>query len=150
MKQIALILLMVCTSIVAFSETVKDSTQQVLIYDDMSNVTIYQDSAITQLMIRKCKGILTEVHQTQGYRLQIYASNAQQQAKSEAYALKENIEKSIDLPIYLLVEPPFWKVRIGNFANRENANAYKETFLKHFPELQGSTYVVPDQIEYIL
>jgi hypothetical protein len=37
-------------------------------------------------------------------------------------------------------------VRIGNFLTREEANNYRMTFVVQYPELQGSTYVVPDKI----
>jgi hypothetical protein len=50
------------------------------------------------------------------------------------------------MPVYTLSEPPFWKVRIGNFETREEANHYKTVLLQLFPELVGSTYVVPDKI----
>ena len=81
-----------------------------------------------------------------GFRVQIYASNAQQKAKQEAFELHQRIETQIDVPVYTLSEPPFWKVRIGNFLNREEANTYKATLLELFPELTGSTYIVPDKI----
>ena len=67
-------------------------------------------------------------------------------AKKEASELQLRIEALIDVPVYTISEPPFWKVRIGNFETRDSANEYKNTFLQLFPELTGSTYVVPDKI----
>ena len=81
-----------------------------------------------------------------GFRVQVYASNAQQVAKNEALILKQNIAEILEIPIYAISEPPFWKVRLGNFRTRDEANAYKEIFLTQFPEMVGSTYVVPDKI----
>ena len=37
-------------------------------------------------------------------------------------------------------------MRIGNFLTREDANAYKDVLLNMFPDMVGSTYVVPDKI----
>lgn len=48
--------------------------------------------------------------------------------------------------MYVISEPPFWKVRIGNFRTRDEANQYKKTLLDLYPELQSSTYVVPDKV----
>ena len=45
-----------------------------------------------------------------------------------------------------MTEPPFWKVRLGDFLTREEANAFKLQVVKFFPELQGSTYIVPDLV----
>ena len=60
--------------------------------------------------------------------------------------LQQRIESVLSVPVYALSEPPFWKVRLGNFKTREDANAYKEVFLDMFPDMVGSTYVVPDKI----
>ena len=112
----------------------------------MARVTVHQDSAITQLMLDKRLGYVRGEQIKEGFRVQIYASNRQQLAKKEASELQLRIEALIDVPVYTISEPPFWKVRIGNFETRDSANEYKNTFLQLFPELTGSTYVVPDKI----
>ena len=117
-----------------------------LIIDDMARVTVHQDPAITQLMLDKRLGYVRGEQIKEGFRVQIYASNRQQLAKKEASELQLRIEALIDVPVYTISEPPFWKVRIGNFETRDSANEYKNTFLQLFPELTGSTYVVPDKI----
>ncbi|MBQ5387871.1 MAG: SPOR domain-containing protein [Paludibacteraceae bacterium] len=124
----------------------KDSIEVILITDDMPNAIVHQDSSIRELMLNKRIGYVRGEQLKEGFRVQIYASNNQQQAKKEATELQQRIENLIDIPIYTLSEPPFWKVRIGNFENREEANVYKNTLLQLFPELTGSTYVVPDKI----
>jgi len=118
----------------------------VLLTEVMAHAVVHQDSAITRLMRDKRLGVQRGQQEADGFRLQVYASNAQQTAKNEALLLQQRLENKIDMPVYALSEPPFWKVRIGNFRTREDANAYKEVFLQYFPDLQGSTYVVPDKI----
>ena len=81
-----------------------------------------------------------------GYRLQVFSSNQQQSAKNRALLLQQDLSGQLKEPVYAISEPPFWKVRIGNFLTREEANNYRMTFIAQFPELQGSTYVVPDKI----
>ncbi len=125
---------------------VKEDVPVVLLTEVMEHAVVYQDSAITQLMRDKRLGIQRGQQEADGFRLQVYASNAQQSAKNEALLLQQRLEGEIDVPVYALSEPPFWKVRIGNFRTREEANAYKEVFLQYFPDLQGGTYVVPDKI----
>lgn len=124
----------------------KDSIEVILITDNMPNAVVHQDSSIRELMLNKRIGYVRGEQVKEGFRVQIYASNNQQQAKKEATELQQRVENLIDIPIYTLSEPPFWKVRIGNFENREEANVYKNTLLQLFPELTGSTYVVPDKI----
>lgn len=127
--------------------TQRDSLPDVtLITEVMQHAVIHQDTAITQLMRDKRLGIRRGQQEADGFRLQVYASNAQQTAKNEALLLQQRLEETVDIPVYTLSEPPFWKVRLGNFRTRDEANAYKEIFLQSFPDLQGSTYVVPDKI----
>ena len=91
--------------------------------------------------------VATFVEKYQGTPLaRSLASNRQQQAKNEALQLQQQMEPLLNMPIYALSEPPFWKVRVGNFKTREEANAYKDIFLNAFPHMSGSTYVVPDKI----
>jgi hypothetical protein len=123
-----------------------DSIYLPLIVDDMPYAVVHQDSMVTRLMQDKRVGYTRGEQLIDGFRVQIYASNSQQQAKKEAAELQQRIEPLIDIPVYTLSEPPFWKVRIGNFHTREAANEYKNLFLQLFPELIGSTYIVPDKI----
>lgn len=123
-----------------------DTVSVVLLIDAMEFATVHQDSAITQLMKDKRLGIQRTPQEINGFRLQVYASNAQQTAKNEALVLQQQLSNTVNMPVYAVSEPPFWKVRLGNFRTREDANAYKEVFLQYFPNLQGSTYVVPDKI----
>lgn len=123
-----------------------DSMHITLIMDDMSNAIVHQDSTITQLMMDKVTGRVRGEQIIDGFRVQIYASNQQQVAKNESLMLQQRIEPLLDVPVYAISEPPFWKVRIGNFKTREEANTYKDILLNMFPEMVGSTYVVPDKI----
>ena len=66
------------------------------------------------------------------------------------------MRSKIDLPIYVSYVPPFWKVRIGDFATYVEAQEFKNNFVHQFefknnfvhqfPELMGDTYVVRDQV----
>ena len=117
-----------------------------LIIEEMAHAIVCQDSLVTQLMHDKRIGYVRGEQVKNGFRVQIYASNHQQVAKKEATELQQHIETAIDVPVYTISEPPFWKVRIGNFESRESANEYKAIFLQLFPELISSTYIVPDKI----
>lgn len=123
----------------------------VSIEDDMrENVTIHQDSAITRLIQDKILGASREQIQVSGYRVQIYSSNRQQTAKTEAFNLEKRLQDAeLQVPVYVLYNPPFWKVRIGDFRTQEEAKLMKEEVIRRMPELQGDTYVVRDQITVV-
>jgi hypothetical protein len=97
-------------------------------------------------LIDKYLGIERQQQEVKGFRVQVYASNQQQIAKNESILLQQEMEKKLSDPVYVISEPPFWKVRVGNFLTRDEANQHKESILELFPELQNSTYVVPDKI----
>lgn len=123
-----------------------DTVEVVLLTDVMANAVVHQDSLVRELMINKRLGIQRGVQEMNGYRVQVFSSNQQQSAKNRALLLQQDLSGQLKEPVYAISEPPFWKVRIGNFLTREEANNYRITFIAQFPELQGSTYVVPDKI----
>lgn len=126
--------------------TLVDSAKVVLIMDAMANARVHQDSAVIRMMEDKRTGRVRGEQIVDGFRVQVYASNRQQVSKNEALMLQQRIASALSVPVYALSEPPFWKVRLGNFKTREDANAYKDIFLNMFPDMAGSTYVVPDKI----
>lgn len=117
-----------------------------LITEVMENVTVHQDSAITQLLDQRINGA-AEIQEVPGYRVQIFSSNHQQTAKTDALTLEKMIQEEGQMPVYVLYTPPFWKVRLGNFQTMAEALEYKGIFIQQHPELQGDTYVVRDQIQ---
>lgn len=127
-------------------DSLQQDTIHTFILDDMPNVLVHQDSAITLLLEDKSYNRQRGQHQVSGFRVQVYASNTPQVAKNEALDLYETISSQVNMPVYVISEPPFWKVRLGDFLTREEAIEYKNQLNVLFPHLQGSTYVVPDQV----
>lgn len=127
-------------------DSLQQDTLHTFILDDMPNVLVHQDSAITLLLEDKSYNRQRGQHQVSGFRVQVYASNTPQVAKNEALDLYETISSQVNMPVYVISEPPFWKVRLGDFLTREEAIEYKNQLNILFPHLQGSTYVVPDQV----
>lgn len=134
------------STFVGDSVVVEDTLQVVLLTDVMENAIVHQDSTIRQLMIDKQMGIQRGKVEVDGFRVQVYSSNQQKTAKNEALLLQQKLEKSVNKTIYTISEPPFWKVRLGDFQTREEAVVYKNELIVQFPELQSSAYIVPDKI----
>lgn len=128
------------------SDTLQSDTLHTFILDAMPNVLVHQDSAITLLLEDKSYNRQRGQHQVSGFRVQVYASNTPQVAKNEALDLHETLSSQVSMAVYVISEPPFWKVRLGDFLTREEAIEYKNQLNVLFPHLQGSTYVVPDQV----
>jgi hypothetical protein len=75
-----------------------------------------------------------------GYRVQVIIS----QDENELIVIKNDLESSIKKKIYIIFELPNYKLRIGNFINRKEA----ENFQKKIVKLGYRTaWVVPTMIE---
>ena len=115
------------------------------ILDSLPGVQIVQDSIMHVLLEEAVNG-KHELVEMDGYRVQIYSSNQQQTAKSEALDLEQKLRNGISQSIYVQYLPPFWKVRLGDFRTYEEAKEYKKQFVAQYPELMGDTYIVRDKI----
>ena len=81
-----------------------------------------------------------EINLVKGYRVQIVIS----QNEKELQNLENEIQKSINEKIYIIFELPNYKLRVGNFLNRKEA----ENFQKIIVRLGYRTaWVVPTMIE---
>ena len=81
-----------------------------------------------------------EINFIKGYRVQIVIS----QNEKELQDVKIEIEKSIDEKTYIIFELPNYKLRVGNFLNRKEA----ENFQKKIVRLGYRTaWVVPTMFE---
>ena len=109
-------------------------------------VQVVQDSAMVMLLDEAVNG-KHELVEMDGYRVQIYSSNQQQTAKSEALDLEQELRDAVNQTIYVQYLPPFWKVRIGDFRTYDEARDYKKQFVALYPNLMGDTYIVRDKIQ---
>ena len=81
-----------------------------------------------------------EINLVKGYRVQIVISQNEQELQD----IKTEIEKSINEQIYIIFELPNYKLRVGNFVNRKEA----ENFQKKIVRLGYRTaWVIPTMIE---
>lgn len=122
------------------------TVQPNFILDDMPNAAFHQDEAITNLIKDRSIGFQRGQYQKSGFRVQVYTSNDSRVAKNEALELEEKLSSKVDVTVYVSSDPPFWKVRLGDFETRDEALRYKQIINEQFPELYDSTYVVPDTI----
>ena len=148
MKRITIIVLLV---LAAQQMRANDSLRIAMrpnLLDSMPGVEVLQDSAVAVLLQAAMQGKMEWV-EIDGYRVQIYSSNQQQVAKSEALELEAKIKDKINQTVYVLYMPPFWKVRLGDFRTYEEAKQYKKIFVDQFPSVMGDTYIVRDKIQVL-
>jgi len=131
------------------NETTNETDIFTMLQEDKNggNIIINQDSSITNLVLKdielnsKVKGI------PDGFRIQIISVSGRN-AREESTQAKEkflSIYPDFDYQqIYTLYEPPFFKVRVGNYRDKYEALKFYKDILKYFP----NAYMVSGQIEY--
>lgn len=112
-----------------------------------ATVKVFQDKRIEQLLVAKKGGSNSHSQTTSGYRVQVFSSNTQRTAKSEAFKIEKQIlEEYPDQGVYVNYISPFWKVRVGDFKTQSEAQAFRSKLVEAFPNLRGATYIVREQI----
>lgn len=82
-----------------------------------------QDSRVERLM-RKQREVFAANKTMNGYRVQIFMEIGND-AISHAEAMKSSFTKAFpELPVYLTYEQPYYRLRVGDFRNRVEAEKY--------------------------
>ncbi len=77
-----------------------------------------------------------------GFRLQVLNTRS----REEAFKLKgELLQLFPDQKTYTIFQSPFFKVRIGNFLERADADAFRKLLARQY---KGTTYIIEDMVEY--
>lgn len=111
-----------------------------------ARVIVNQSPAIEYITLNSCFG---EASSVKGFRIQIFSSNRGETARKNAFKIeKELLLKNPQLPVYVIYESPFWKVRIGNCITHTMAQDMRLWVMEQYPDYQTETYIVPSQILY--
>jgi len=112
---------------------------------DSNTVVVNKDPRI-DLLVKKQIDINEEATRdsrrtAQGYRILVINSNDRKKvfdAKAKIYQLYP------DLKLYLLYQAPFYKLKVGNFKTRDEAQEYLQALTRDFP---SGLFIVRDIIE---
>ncbi len=115
------------------------NAQNVTTYNADSSVIITKDARFDELVTKQKDQNL--INQTiHGYRIQIYFGFNRQKASE----VKLNFaSKYPDMSAYLSYQQPNFKIRIGDFINRYEA----QKFLKEINGLFPTSFIVPDDVK---
>lgn len=149
MNKLLTILLLLLFS--AYAEAQSDTISIFRLFNDTSGekgeITITQDPLVRLLIDKdiaineKSRGI------ADGYRIQIFSSFGNDSRDRSRDARVEFLTQFPDfdpLRVYSTYEPPFIKVRVGDYRNRSEALVYYREIVRKFPDC----YMVKSQINY--
>jgi len=112
---------------------------------DSNYVIVHKDARI-DLLVKKQAQINEETSRDarrigKGYRLLVINTNKRDEAidaKSKVY------EFFPELKAYLIYQSPYFKLKVGNFKDRKEAESYQEKLRKYFPR---GVFIMNDVIE---
>ena len=97
-----------------------------------------------QALINKRTSVLTSNGKVKGFRIQITSTNSRDQAFNVKTLV---LSKFPDQKVYTTYQAPLFKVRLGDFIKRVEAEKYRKLMLSTFPT---GLYVVEDVVEAVL
>ncbi|HMZ45913.1 MAG TPA: SPOR domain-containing protein [Chitinophagaceae bacterium] len=111
-------------------------------------IIVHKDSRLDiltqkQIIINKRSSMLTSTGQYKGFRLQIISTRE----REKAFNIKaELLTKYPEEKSYVLFQSPYFRVRIGNFVKREDAEKFRKILNKTY---KNGVFIVEDVIDYI-
>jgi hypothetical protein len=128
-----LVLLFVTVSLGALAQT--DSNTIVVHKDPRIDLLVKKQIEINEVTTRNSR------RSAQGYRIQVISTNN----RTKALEAKTRIYQHFpELKSYLMYQSPFFKLKVGNFLERQEAENYLHDIMALFP---AGVYVVRDMVE---
>lgn len=82
-----------------------------------------------------------------GFKIQAFSGNNQRTSKNEATSKQQLINQAYpEHETVVTFDSPFWRLRVGNFKSREEANEVLKQMKESFPSFGKEMYVVVDEV----
>lgn len=129
------LLLLIIITLISFTKITAQNNQ--------GSLDVVADEKIEHLMIHH-KTLSENNPGLNGFRIQIFFDSGNQSKQNALDAKTKFEERKIDEDVYILFEDPYYKVRIGDFRTKVEA----EGFLKSISNIYPEGFVVPDYINF--
>lgn len=122
------------------------------------NVKVYQDEVIQNIVALRSDSLMsynggrelssaTEYVKFRGFKIQVFSGNNQARSKNEALSKKAQVEEAFpELDTDVTFNSPFWRLRVGNFQTREEAQAVLNEMKRKLPSFR-EMYIVSDIVK---
>lgn len=81
-----------------------------------------------------------------GYRIIVFDDNNPRSAQSEAQGRKRLMESKFPYRAYVVFDSPYWKVKVGDFRTRSEAEAALDNIRAEIPSLSKTMRIIRDRI----
>lgn len=112
---------------------------------DTSSVVVHKDPRLDLLLKKQGEAnaafVKANSRTARGFRLLVVNTNK----RDEAIAAKTKVYTNFpELKAYLVYQSPYFRLKVGNFKTREEAQQYQKSLGYYFPK---GVFVIPDTIE---
>lgn len=131
--------------LIAFIATSQQNPSAVKSQNDSNSVIVHKDPRV-DLLVKKQAQINEETTKearktAKGFRLLVINTNK----RDEAIAAKTKVYTYFpDLKAYLIYQTPYFKVKVGNFKDRKEADDFRKQLGHYFPK---GVFIINDIIE---
>lgn len=120
-------------------------------------VTIYEDESIKHILGRPMGPPRTiysdadgsiQYYKMRGFKIQAFSGNNQRTSRDEANRKQTLIANQYpEHETVVLFETPFWRLRVGNFQSRAEAEKTMMELRSSFPSFGKEMYIVVDEVK---
>lgn len=120
-------------------------------------VTVYEDESIKHVLGRPMAPSRTvyasadgasHFYRLRGFKVQAFSGNNQRTSKDEAHQKQGQINAAFpEYETVVLFDSPFWRLRVGNFATRGEAEEAMQELRKRFPSFGKEMFIVVDEVK---
>jgi hypothetical protein len=117
-------------------------------------VTVYEDENIKHVLGRPMVSRPVTIgadgsafHEMRGFRIQAYAGNDQRVSRQQAEDRKKLFDNAFpEYETNVIFTAPFWRLRVGNFETRDEAEEAMHEMRRRFPAFGRELSIVQDDV----
>lgn len=154
--KILFIALLVISSAIANAQQRKDIIDDLQsVKNGQGRVMVFEDNAIKDVLGRSMSPNRTvysgndggQYVKMRGFKIQAFSGNNQRTSKNEANSKQQLINQAYpEYETVVTFDSPFWRLRVGNFKSRDEANEVLNQMKGSFPAFGKEMYIVVDEV----
>ena len=151
MKSCLFFLMFACTIFFGYSQNNRTMIDSITAQTPgKGKINIYGETEINNLIGKintSGAAIKPNMIVKKGFRIQVYSGSQKQASKDEAYAKERKVKsKYPEYATYVVFDSPFWKLRVGDFVERREAEDALKKMKKVLSEYAGDLFIVIDNV----
>ena len=142
MKKLSFLSYLILSVILVKAQTVNPGDTAI----SHGKVTVFKDARLDILVRREAEfneAIANGPKTAQGYRLMLLSTSDRAMAMNLRAQL---LQRYPEQKVYMSFQPPYIKVKFGNFLDKAEADSYRQEFIRN-QLVTSNIYLVPENIE---